>query len=146
MFKPTKPHHIANKAYVDNNSGGGGGTAEGIVVEFDFYENPETVYDKRLISKTKIANALAAFKAGGVVVFHIPHVEGGWCDEAYAVINYCFPNAIYYERGAGGEKETERLYPGYKSSDATGESIGNLTFSDGYVDDSGYYNIPIYVD
>lgn len=24
MFKPTKPQHITNKAYVDNNSGGGG--------------------------------------------------------------------------------------------------------------------------
>ena len=28
MFKPTKPHHIANKKYVDENSGGGGGGTE----------------------------------------------------------------------------------------------------------------------
>lgn len=147
MFKPTKPQHITNKAYVDANAGsggGGGGSAvQGVVVEFDFYENPNNNYDKYLISKTPIRPAINAFKAGAPVVFHLPENDGGWfASDAYlSVIGYT-PNGQYYVDGDPVKMEQFELSKDLQEP----FNIGNLLLNESYIDDSGKYIIDIYID
>ena len=139
MFKPTKPQHITNKAYVDANSGGGGGSAKGIVVEFDYFDRG--TYDKGFISKTKIVSAVNSFKEGGVVVFHIPDLDGWWDTDQYMSVTALITNATYYPEGGGEEAETVRFYV-----DENVSYVSNLQWESGYVDESGYYNIKLYID
>ena len=62
MFKPTKPQHITNKAYVDNNSGGGGAEP--------FYFIADPLYSDKTAGE--ILNALKS----GKTVFYRNESEG----------------------------------------------------------------------
>lgn len=107
---------------------------EALVVEFDYYQNPENVYDAYLISKTPITNAIAAFKTGKTVVFHTPFIERFEIKESYLKTVSLYLNELT------NDGVTDRFMVDYTGLD------GTLNFANAYVDNSGYYHVDLYID